>query len=134
MLAIDDVEASVRAADLVRSHFPQIKVYARARNRQHAFRLMDCGVRYLIRETYLSSLDMAEKVLQGLGAAHGDAAAAVQRFRAHDERVLQEQYAIKDDEEKLIAAAAESARQLEQLFAADLQAETQRREAVATAP
>jgi glutathione-regulated potassium-efflux system ancillary protein KefC/glutathione-regulated potassium-efflux system protein KefB len=119
VLAIDDVEASVRTADMMRRHFPHVKVYARARNRQHAFRLMDCGVRYLIRETFLSSLDMAEKVLEGLGTAHTEAAAAVERFRAHDQRILLEQYAIKDDEAKLIAAARESARQLEQLFDAD---------------
>jgi monovalent cation:proton antiporter-2 (CPA2) family protein len=119
VLAIDDVEASVRTADMMQRHFPHVKVYARARNRQHAFRLMDCGVRYLIRETFLSSLDMAEKVLEGLGTAHTEAAAAVERFRAHDQRILLEQYAIKDDEEKLIAAARESARQLEQLFDAD---------------
>jgi glutathione-regulated potassium-efflux system ancillary protein KefC/glutathione-regulated potassium-efflux system protein KefB len=119
VLAIDDVEASVRTAEIARKHFPHLRVYARARNRQHAFRLMDSNVRYLIRETFLSSLEMAEKVLEGLGTAHGDAASAVERFRQHDQRILLEQYAIKDDEEKLIAAARESARQLEQLFAAD---------------
>jgi glutathione-regulated potassium-efflux system ancillary protein KefC/glutathione-regulated potassium-efflux system protein KefB len=129
VLAIDDVEASVRAAEMMRRHFPNVKVYARARNRQHAFRLMDCGVRYLIRETFLSSLDMAEKVLEGLGTTHGDAAAAVDRFRQHDQRILLEQYAIKDDEEKLIAAARESARQLEQMFNADQAAEPDRRAA-----
>jgi glutathione-regulated potassium-efflux system ancillary protein KefC/glutathione-regulated potassium-efflux system protein KefB len=119
VLAIDDVEASVRTAEMVRKHFPRLKVYARARNRQHAFRLLDCGVRYLIRETYVSSLEMAEQVLQALGTPHADAARAVQRFRAHDERVLLEQAAVKDDDEKLIAASRESARQLEQLFDAD---------------
>ena len=129
VLAIDDVEASVRAAETMRKHFPHVKVYARARNRQHAFRLMDCGVRYLIRETFLSSLEMAEKVLEGLGTTHSDAAAAVDRFRQHDQRILLEQYAIKDDEEKLIAASRESARQLEQLFNADQAAETERRAA-----
>jgi voltage-gated potassium channel Kch len=130
VLAIDDVEASVRTADMMQRHFPHVKVYARARNRQHAFRLMDCGVRYLIRETFLSSLDMAEKVLEGLGTAHTEAAAAVERFRAHDQRILLEQYAIKDDEEKLIAAARESARQLEQLFDADQAAVEPARRAV----
>jgi glutathione-regulated potassium-efflux system ancillary protein KefC/glutathione-regulated potassium-efflux system protein KefB len=127
VLAIDDVEASIRAAETARKHFPHLRVYARARNRQHAFRLMDCDVRYIIRETFLSSLDMAEKVLEGLGTAHGDAASAVERFRQHDQRILLEQYAIKDDEEKLIAAARESARQLEQLFNADQAVESERR-------
>jgi len=131
VLAIDDVEASVRAAETARKHFPHLRVYARARNRQHAFRLMDCDVRYIIRETFLSSLDMAEKVLEGLGTAHGEAASAVESFRQHDQRILLEQHAIKDDEEKLIAAARESARQLEQLFAADQAADQERRAASA---
>ena len=40
VLAIDDVEASIRTAEMVR-HFPDLKIYARARNRFHAYRLMD---------------------------------------------------------------------------------------------
>ena len=43
----------------------------------------------------------------------------MKRFRQHDEATLTEQYAIKDDETKLIAAAQESAQQLEKLFEAD---------------
>jgi glutathione-regulated potassium-efflux system ancillary protein KefC/glutathione-regulated potassium-efflux system protein KefB len=45
VLAIDDVDASVRTAELRAQHFPEVEVFARARNRQHAFRLMDAGVR-----------------------------------------------------------------------------------------
>ena len=44
VLAIDDVDASVRTAILAREQFPHLKVFARARNRQHAFALMDAGV------------------------------------------------------------------------------------------
>ena len=43
----------------------------------------------------------------------------VQRFRQHDEEMLQKQAALKDDEEKLIATTQASARQLEILFEAD---------------
>jgi uncharacterized protein (DUF924 family)/voltage-gated potassium channel Kch len=67
VLAIDDVEASVRAAALVRAQFPALKVYARARSRQHAFQLMEAGVHWVIRETYVSSLEMAGVVLEALG-------------------------------------------------------------------
>src|SRR5579863_8159439 len=52
VLALDDVEASVRTAVLAREQFPHLKVYARARNRQHAFALMDAGVTVIVRETY----------------------------------------------------------------------------------
>ena len=119
VLAIDDVDASVRTAELVVSQFPGLKVFARARSRQHAFALMDAGVTYIIRETFLSSLEMAEVVLQALGETQTAAHAAVRRFRRHDEQTLAAQYAIKDDEEKMIAATRESARQLEQLFESD---------------
>lgn len=119
VLAVDDVEASVKIADLVRRHFPKVKVYARARNRQHAFRLMEVGVHYLIRETLLSSLDMAGHVLEALGASPGEAARATDLFRDQDEATLRRQFAIKDDEDKLRSSTAESARQLEQLFEAD---------------
>src|SRR5262249_41128261 len=64
VLAIDDVDASIRTAELLRSQFPKLKIYARARNRQHAFSLMDAGVTNIIRETYVSSLEIASSVLQ----------------------------------------------------------------------
>jgi monovalent cation:proton antiporter-2 (CPA2) family protein len=86
VLAIDDVESSVRTAELVHSHFPQMKILARARNRQHAFSLMDNGVDYIIRETYGSSLELAEEALTRLGDSPAAAHAAVRKFRQHDEK------------------------------------------------
>ena len=44
MLAIDDVEASLRVAEMVRKHFPDLPIYARARDRIHVHKLMDLGV------------------------------------------------------------------------------------------
>jgi glutathione-regulated potassium-efflux system ancillary protein KefC/glutathione-regulated potassium-efflux system protein KefB len=119
VLAIDDVDSSVLTAELVRSQFPGLKILARARNRQHAFALMDAGVDYIIRETYGSSLELAEEVLTRLGDAPAAAHAAVRKFRQHDEKTLGEQYAIKEDEVKFLAAARESAQQLEKLFESD---------------
>jgi len=120
VLAIDDVDASVRTAELVREQFPKLKVFARARNRQHAFALRDAGVRYLIRETYVSSLEMATAVLETLGEPPATAKALVRKFRQHDEATFDAQYAVKDDETKFIATTSAAARQLEQLFEADV--------------
>ena len=119
MLAIDDIDASVRTAELVRRHFPNLKIIARARNRQHALRLMDLGVRYFIRETYLSSLDLAQHTLEALGLARADAIESIRRFDVHDRKQLQAQREIRDDEQKLIQSAQQAARELEQLFEAD---------------
>jgi glutathione-regulated potassium-efflux system ancillary protein KefC/glutathione-regulated potassium-efflux system protein KefB len=119
VLAIDDVEASVRTAEMARRHFPKLRVLARARNRQHAFRLMEAGVDEIWRETLASSLELAEAALVALGTGRATAAQQVRRFRAHDEETLRQQAAVRDDEEKLIATTQASARQLETLFEAD---------------
>jgi monovalent cation:proton antiporter-2 (CPA2) family protein len=119
VLAIDDVEASVRTAELIRKHFPHLKIFARARNRQHAFRLMDVGAQYNIRETFGSSLEMSAEVLEALGLSRLKAIETTQRFRAHDEATFLRQYAIKDDEKKVLQSARESAEQLLHLFETD---------------
>ena len=119
VLAIDDVEASVRVAELAHRHFPGLRVLARARNRQHAFRLMEAGVSDIWRETLASSLEVAEAALVALGTPRDAAASQVRKFRAHDEATLRAQAAVKDDETKLIATAQASAQQLEKLFDAD---------------
>jgi len=119
VLAIDDVEASLRTATLVREQFPHLKIFARARSRQHAFALMDAGVSHIVRETYASSLELAGAVLEALGETHAAARDAVRRFRAHDEKTLAAQYQVKGDDEKFLATTREAAAQLEKLFEAD---------------
>jgi monovalent cation:proton antiporter-2 (CPA2) family protein len=119
VIAIDDVEASVRTAETARRHFPNLRILARARNRQHAFRLMELGVTEIWRETFASSLELAEAALVALGTSRDAAAAQVRMFRASDEETLRAQASVRDDETKLIATAVASARQLESLFEAD---------------
>jgi monovalent cation:proton antiporter-2 (CPA2) family protein len=119
VLAIDDLDASVRTAALVREQFPHLRIVARARNRQHAFALMDAGVTDVIRETYASSLEMAESALEALGETPAAAREAVRRFRQHDEQTLAAQYQVKEDEEKFLATSLAAAQQLEKLFDAD---------------
>ncbi len=119
VLAIDDAEASTRTAVVVREQFPHLKIFARARNRQHAFALMDAGVKNVIRETYGSSLEMAAAVLAALGEPPAHVTEVVRRFREHDEATLLAQYAVKEDDAKFLATSREAAEQLEKLFEAD---------------
>src|ERR1700719_923343 len=119
VLAIDDVDASVRTAELIRKHFPHLKIFARARNRQHAVRLLDLDVRYTVRETLGSSLEMSGKVLETLGLSKSKAMETVRQFRAHDEATMAKQQAVKDDESKFLQTTRESAEQLLHLFEAD---------------
>ena len=126
VLAMDDVELSVRTAAIVRKHFPHLRILARARNRQHAIRLMNLDVRYVVRETYLSSLDMARHTLEALGMSRADSTESIERFDEHDQRALQMQREAREDEQKLIQSAQQAARELEQLFEQDTMNDTQR--------
>ena len=58
---------------IVRQNYPDVPIYARARNRHHAHRLLDLGVTNLQRETFLSSLDMTKQLLKGLGVSEREA-------------------------------------------------------------
>ena len=119
VLAIADIEASLKTAELVMKHFPHLKLYARARDRIHAYRLMDAGVRHLIRDTFLSSLDLSEQVLLGLGTPISEASVAVAKFKDYDQRLLVEQQKIHHDEEALRSTAIKSRQELERLFELD---------------
>jgi len=119
VLTIDDVDVSVATAALVREQFPSLQVFARARNRHHAYRLMDLGVDVIRRETILSAADLGREVLQALGIDARRARDVTARFIAHDERRLNEHHSVHNDEEKLRNLARESARELEEMFARD---------------
>ena len=119
VLAIDHVEASIRTAQTVRKHFPDLKIYARARNRFHAYRLMDLGVELFERETFRSALHLAQEVLEALGMPAWEAQQTVARFKTHDENTLARQHAVYHDESKLIQTSKEAADELQGLLESD---------------
>ena len=105
--------------ETVREYFPHLKIYARARNRPHAYRLMELGVDVIQRETFLSSLDIGRQVLEGLGFSSAEAARTTEMFRDHDIARLNAHFGEHRDEEKMMRMAGEWARELEELFEED---------------
>ena len=119
VLAIDDIESSVRTAETVTRNFPHLTIIARARNRRHAHTLMDLGITHIFRETLFSSLAMSGRVLDMLGFDQEEVRRSIDTFREHDRRLLDEQHAIHHDEERLIQSAKDTARELESLLRND---------------
>jgi glutathione-regulated potassium-efflux system protein KefB len=119
VLAIDDVEASLRMVEIVQTHFPNLTILARARNRVHAYRLLEMGVENVCRETFLSSLQMARHALTELGLPDSVAEETVRVFRDHDERLMRRAARHHDDLEKLIEIAKEGRAELSRLFEQD---------------
>jgi glutathione-regulated potassium-efflux system ancillary protein KefC/glutathione-regulated potassium-efflux system protein KefB len=122
VLAIPDVDASLRTAQMVRRHFPQLRVLASAVNRQHALQLMALGIdgNDIIRRSYFSSIEMTRRVLTGLGDSDEAANHAIDVFLRHDAEVLKRQFEIPlGDAQKMRQTTQDAARELEELFAAD---------------
>ena len=119
VVAMDDMEAVLRTAESAKRAFPNLKILARARNRRHAHLLMDSGVDGLVRDTFHSSLRLAEMSLTALGIDQPTAERSVALFRDHDERNLLATHAIYRDEKQLIQSAQQAAEELTELFEAD---------------
>jgi glutathione-regulated potassium-efflux system protein KefB len=104
---------------VVRTHFPHVPIYARARNRQHVHRLMDLGIEEIERETFLSALDLTKSLLGELGTPPSRAKWIMDTFRESDERRLYDDYKHYTDMEKVQLHAREQSQELEELFAQD---------------
>ncbi len=120
IIAVDDLERSITTAEYLRKNYPDLVVLARARDRQHYYRLREVGVRHIWRETYLSSLDMSRESLQLLGISPEKARDTIQTFRDYDDDLIERQQAIYDDEARLIESAQSSMAELESLFDEDI--------------
>lgn len=118
VLAVEDVEKSLKTAEMVRRHFPDLPIYARARSRFHAYKLMDLGVRQVVRETLYSSMELSRGVLTELGLNAAEVERTVAGFRAFDNKLLLQQHAIYQDEEQLIQTSKQVSDELRDLFEA----------------
>lgn len=125
VVAIDDVKASLETVRMVQKHFPHLAIIARARNRQHAYELRAMGVEQLFRETFVSSLEMTQAVLQQLGLPFSEAHRTMEIFRAMDEKLLEDSFHLRGDLPSLQKKASTARDELEKLFEADAAALSQ---------
>ena len=121
VVAIDEMVTSLKVVELVQHHFPHLTIIARARNRPHAYQLLAMGVTLLTRETFESSLTMAQQTLVALGMSEEKAQAATRKFATYDEARVRAMYVLRDDQQKLIESVKQYASELESLFATDEQ-------------
>ena len=120
IIAIGDIELSETVAAYAVRNYPHLTILARAKNREHYYRLRDVGVKYIWRETYLTSLDMSRETLEILGMDPKTARKTVQMFRDYDDALIERQRAIYQDEAEMIASAQSAIQELESLFTSDM--------------
>jgi monovalent cation:proton antiporter-2 (CPA2) family protein len=125
VVAVGNVEASLRIVEQIRSTCPGVMILARATNRDHELRLRELGVDFVLRDTLLSSLGLATELLQRLGMSGPAASAAVEQFRRHDADTLAKQFAVFRDADALHRTTLDAQEELRQLFSEDERAGTE---------
>lgn len=119
IVAIDDIEHSLKLVDMVQQEFPHLTILARARNVHHVFELTERGVPVIQREIFESALLLGERALIQMGYAPYAARQAALKFRNHDLRSLVKRYEARGNEEELVTVARETRQQLEEAMHAD---------------
>ncbi|MBL0319276.1 MAG: cation:proton antiporter [Alphaproteobacteria bacterium] len=116
VVAVDDADQCLQIVRLAKEQFPNLKIFARARNRRHAYELHKAGVDYFRREIFDSSLTMAQEVMIWLGADAALMRQKAQQFMEHDEKTLYTSFAFIEKEPELISFARQARGELERIL------------------
>jgi CPA2 family monovalent cation:H+ antiporter-2 len=119
IVAVDDEEKSLLIIETAQKYFPNLKIFARAIGRDHAYRLIEQGVENIFRETLGSSLDLSVAALRALGFRAYEAQRAARFFRDYDEQSVRTLAPYAKNQKELISQARERIQTLEQLMEAE---------------
>ncbi|MBS4036917.1 MAG: monovalent cation:proton antiporter-2 (CPA2) family protein [Hydrogenophaga sp.] len=120
VVAIDDPQQASRVVALVRQHWPQLRIVARARDAVHAMDLMEDGVHHVQRELFESSLRSGRAVLEALDFDPFHARTLADDFRRYSEGFLRTARADRHNQDDLIRRVREAREQFERQMQADL--------------
>jgi monovalent cation:proton antiporter-2 (CPA2) family protein len=121
LVAVDDEDDALKIAELVRKHFPDVKVIARARNRYTAVKLYNLGIKTNVREVFAGGLEAANMLLQAYGLSETEANGLIDIFAAHDKSLLETTMMQNMDFDQLVAVSKKGRQELQNLFEEDKQ-------------
>ena len=124
VLAIDDTEAALKIAGMVRHAHPKIKILIRVRSRTNVYDALHQGMLFenIYRETFDSALTMASDTLQALGINAEKADCSALKFKKIDQESLLKMSGLYNNgkmSEDYITQAREHNKELENILIAD---------------
>lgn len=119
VLALDDREGCLRAAELVRRNYPQVRIMARAFDMIHAYQLKDLGIDDFERETFNAALSLGEKVMVSLGFHPHAANRLAKIFHRYDNKVVHNLHRVYKQRSEWVIGARAAREELQKLFAED---------------
>jgi CPA2 family monovalent cation:H+ antiporter-2 len=121
LVAVDDEEDTLKIVALVKQHYPEVKVIARARNRFTAVKLAHLGVEAHVREAFAGGLEAARMLLQAYGHSDTETNSLIEIFAAHDKSLLENTMLQNMDLQQLVLLSNQGRQELQNLFEKDKQ-------------
>jgi len=90
VVTMDSPRAAEAVVAAARRHWPDLPIYARARDLSHAKRLIACGARHVVPETVEASLQLGEEVLMGIGVPDRAARRLIEARRRAEQAAVDE--------------------------------------------
>jgi len=90
VVTMDSAQAAEAVVDAARRNWPDLPIYARARDRTHATRLIAHGASHVIPETIEASLQLGEMVLMGAGVPDTAARRIIEARRQAEQAAIDE--------------------------------------------
>lgn len=119
VLCLDDANDNMFIANLVREHYPQVKIFVRVKNRLDAYTYLNNGIDHIYRETLGTAVDMAIDVLHEAGMRKYAARRLGHRFMAIDKDSIRKLAKAKEEDEILQFTTKEILQREEELLAYD---------------
>ncbi|GBF48716.1 KefB related efflux transport protein [Leptospira ryugenii] len=117
--ALDSYEKQVELIHTVKKHFPNLKILARAGDREEAYELKSLGADSVFRETRETAVEMGIEALKSLGFRSYQAKKAALTFLDHDTQTFEELYKHRNDRKTYISLAKQRTAELERLMKVD---------------
>jgi len=123
VVAIDDIEDSLALVESVRRDYPDLPIFARARNVTHYYQLMDRGVHLIERETFEAAVKLGRSVLTaGLGQSAYRTRQTADKFRKYNLQNILAVYPYYKDRDTYVSMAKRGRDELETMIARDRKA------------
>ena len=121
--AIDNPRVNLQVVEMIKKHFPHLKIMARSRSRNDAFEMIDMGVPDVYRENLYSAVHLGVNALVELGHRRYTATRQGQRFIKYDEQATSRLAEKRHDKKALLISTMEEIEIQEQLLKSDLYAQ-----------
>jgi CPA2 family monovalent cation:H+ antiporter-2/glutathione-regulated potassium-efflux system ancillary protein KefC len=126
IMTMDDIEVSKKLVELIKKHYPNLKIIANSKNLEATYKLMEENIEGVRNETFGTALMLGQDALKILGKDPYDAYRMMRIFRKHNEDMINKLYKRHQEEpENYISEYQRQMANLEEMMILDVELESE---------